>query len=76
MQITEADKDQSTFQEVDLGEMKSRDRDHSADKENVPPARLNHGLKRLGISPTTNESTASISRTTKVSVISSVCVVL
>jgi hypothetical protein len=51
LQITEADKDQSTFQEVDLGEMKSRDRDHLADKENVPPPSFNQGLKRLAISP-------------------------
>ena len=69
--ITEADKDQSTFQEVDLGEMKSRDRDHSANKENVPPPRLNHELKRLAISPTTNESSVSISRIPKVSVVRS-----
>lgn len=74
VRIAEADKDQSVFREVDLGEMKSRDRDHSADKENVPPSSFNHGLKRLATYPNTNESNTSISRTTKVSVVRCVCV--
>jgi len=76
LQITEADKDQTMFQEVDLGEMKSRSRHHrSADKENVPPPSSNRGLKRLAIPPNTNESNASTHRVPKVSVMWNVYVV-
>lgn len=64
------------FQEVDLGEMKFRDRHHSADKENVPPPSFNHGLKRLTISPGVNGSNTSLYRTPKVSVMRNVCLVL
>lgn len=67
-QIAEADKGQPAFHEVDLGGMRSRDLDDSADKGNVPPSSFNYGSKRLMISPVTNESTTSISRAAKVSV--------
>ena len=63
-----ADKDQSTYQEVDLGDMKSGDRDRLADKENVPPPSSNRGLKRLATSPGVNGSNVSIARTPKVRV--------
>jgi len=65
LQVNEASKDQSMFQEVDLAEVKSRDRHRSADKENVPPPGINHGPKRLTISPATTESNASIARIPK-----------
>jgi hypothetical protein len=64
LRILEADKDKSAFQEVDLGERRARDYLRSADKENIPPPVVRHGLKRLAISPGANES---ISRTPKVS---------
>jgi hypothetical protein len=65
LRIPEGDKDQPVFQEVDLGERRFRDYLHSADKENIPPP--GHGLKRLTISPGANESTVSIARIPKVS---------
>ena len=46
--------------------MKSGERDHLADKENMPPPSFNRGLRRLAISPGVNGSNASISRTPKV----------
>ena len=66
VRIPEADKDQSAFQEVDLGDRKSRHYLRSADKENIPPD-VRPGLKRLTISPGANESTTSITRAPKVS---------
>ena len=69
LQIPEADKDRSVFQEVDLGERRSRDRHHPADKENIPPPDVGYGLKRLAISSGANESTVSVARTPKVSMI-------
>lgn len=74
--ITEVDKDQPMFQEVDLGEMKSRDRHRLVDKENAPPPSFNQGLKRLTISPYVNESSTSLYRTPKVSVIGNIFFVL
>lgn len=65
--IPEADTGKYVFQEVDLGERRPRDYLHSADKENIPPPGVGHGLKRLAISPGANESTVSIARTPKVS---------
>lgn len=53
------------FQEVDLGERKSRSHRHFADKENIPPPVTNHGLKRLVMSPGANASTVSVARTPK-----------
>lgn len=69
LQLTEADKVQPTFQEVDIGEVKSReDRYHRlADKENVPPPSFNQGSKRLAMSHHTNGSNASLCRPPKVS---------
>lgn len=69
LQLTEADKDQPMFQEVDIGEVKSReDRYHRlADKENVPPPSFNQGVKRLAMSHHTNGSNASLYRPSKVS---------
>ena len=64
------------FQEVDLGEMKSRDRHRSADKENVPPSSFNPGPKRLAISPSTNVSNTSLYRIPKVSMIWNIYLVL
>jgi len=64
-QFVEVEKDLSFFQEVDLGEGKSRGRHRSADKENVPPPTSSRGLKRLAASPDFNESTVSIVRGSK-----------
>lgn len=57
------------FQEVDLGEREPHDYLHSANKENIPPPGIGQGLKRLAISPGVNESTVSIARIPKVSVL-------
>lgn len=64
-QIPEMDRDRYAFQEVDLGERKSRSHRHCADKENIPPPVANYGLRRMAMSPGANESTASLSRTPK-----------
>ena len=75
-QIAEADKNQPAFRGVDLGGMGPCDLDHSAGQRDVPSSALNYGSKRLVISSSTNESTTSRSRITKVSMIWSISVIL
>lgn len=74
-QLPKADRNQFAFQEVDLGERRTRDHRNSADKENIPPPISNHGLKRLGIPSGANESAVSVARTPKVSAMRRFCIV-